>query len=343
MLKLAALSFAVSTTSMAQEDTDQKGLSLKSIFDLSVVTASRLEESASKAPGTIYVITDDQISLRGYRYLDEVLSDIPGFYVQNASDAVTYNRITVRGIKGNNKFVILQNGIRISSPTAEDIPIAENFPLYNVKQVEVVYGPASALYGADAFTGVINLITKKAGEEHSQSVALGGGENNNTFVNAYGNYRLSEKVDLSLGINHEMGDNGDLKEKYPDKYPNNNLDTFGGDTIIEAETRKDPHFPTTSRHMFANLNFADALTLAFNRSDFSHPSVTGTRPDTANYNQTPQWRSIINSMYLKYSDSITEDIRTEVQFSFSTYQISPESKFANIFTDYEDGYEFAES
>ena len=129
LLKLAALSFAVSTTSMAQEDTDQKGLSLKSIFDLSVVTASRLEESASKAPGTIYVITDDQISLRGYRYLDEVLSDIPGFYVQNASDAVTYNRITVRGIKGNNKFVILQNGIRISAPTAEDIPIAENFPL----------------------------------------------------------------------------------------------------------------------------------------------------------------------------------------------------------------------
>ncbi len=330
--------------SLAYANSDSEQLSLGDIFDLSIVTASRVEESASKAPGTVEVITKKQIEQRGYRFLEDALKDLPAFYVMSASDAVTYNRITVRGIKGNNKFVILQNGIRISSPTGEDVPVAGNFPLYNVKQIEIVYGPASALYGADAFTGVINLITgDSASNETNSFVTTGYGENEDIFSNILLNTKLSDSAQFSLGLLFHGSDNFDLSEGYSDEYPLNDLETFGGDVIITAAEREKAAFPTTARNLYVNLKVSDEFTLGYNRSDFSHPSVTGTLPNTANYNRSPQWRSIIDTLYIKYGLELTKDVHTEVQLSYSRYQISPESKFANIFTDYEDGYEFAES
>jgi outer membrane cobalamin receptor len=72
-------------------------------------------------------------------------------------------------------FVILPDGMRISSPTNEPLPVLENFPLYLAKQIEVVYGPGSALYGADDMAGVINIITEKsASKDMLQAQSLTG-------------------------------------------------------------------------------------------------------------------------------------------------------------------------
>ena len=66
------------------------------------------------------------------------------------------------------------DGVRIDHPAGGKLPIAENFGLYMARQVEVLYGPAAALYGADAAAGVINIITDKR-DSPGGKIALGTG------------------------------------------------------------------------------------------------------------------------------------------------------------------------
>ena len=132
----------------------------KRLFDVKITTASLNEELSGRALAMTRVITAEQIRLRNYQSLKDVLMDLPDFKVDDMNDVNAYNTIITRGIVGQEKFVILLDGVRISSPTNESMPIAENYPVHFAKQIEVVYGSASALYGADALAGVINIITK---------------------------------------------------------------------------------------------------------------------------------------------------------------------------------------
>ena len=108
------------------------------------------------------VITQEQIRTRGYKSVLDVLKDLPGIHISQNTLERSYNNVTSRGISGNNRFLILLDGVRIDSPSTDNLPMAENYPLYHASQVEVLFGPASAIYGADAFAGVINLITATA-------------------------------------------------------------------------------------------------------------------------------------------------------------------------------------
>lgn len=150
---------------------------LLALLNTPVTAASRQSESSGRAPATVVTVTADQILRRRYRSLGEVLRDLPEFKVDNGFSVEFYNTVSVRGVMGQYKFVILMDGNRIGAATNEVIPILENFPVHFAKQVEVVYGPASALYGADAFTGVINIVTWKGEEAMDRNHArLGGGE-----------------------------------------------------------------------------------------------------------------------------------------------------------------------
>lgn len=141
-----------------------------------VITASRVLENIKKSAASITVITDRQIRQMGARHLADVLRTVPGIGVMYGPDG-TY-KIDARGIlKGGGQHVLLM----INSH-----PVNENFgggamPLYDtsvvntIQRIEVIRGPGSALYGANAFAGVINIITKEAAAvDGIQVSALGG-------------------------------------------------------------------------------------------------------------------------------------------------------------------------
>ena len=67
----------------------------------------------------------------------------------------------MRGVPGNNKLVILVNGMRVNPPGGENIPLRSDFSVRNAEQIEVIYGSGSTLYGGDAVSAVINIITRK--------------------------------------------------------------------------------------------------------------------------------------------------------------------------------------
>lgn len=149
-------------------------LSLDELIATPVTTASRRAEARTQTPAHIIVITREQMRDRRYKNLADLLEDLPGVDFQRGTRSTQFNHFVFQGNAGNNKLLILLDGVRIDHPAGGKIPVADNFSLHFARQVEILYGPAAALYGADAVAGVINIITDKGGEAGSK-VAVGAG------------------------------------------------------------------------------------------------------------------------------------------------------------------------
>ena len=133
---------------------------IEDLMKIVVTTASRAPEVLGAAAARVQVITAAQIERRGYRSISDVLKDLADFKVDLAGDQDYPTQLAVQGTPGASRVVLLLDGIRVSSPTNEPLPMMANYPVHDARQVEIVYGPASALYGADAFSAVINIISK---------------------------------------------------------------------------------------------------------------------------------------------------------------------------------------
>ena len=143
-------------------------LTLEELLNLEVQSATKATVSVRQAPAFTVIISRQDILTRGYDSLIDLVQDLPGFNVQMMSNVTRGNRIAAWGIVDNNKFIILRNGYRITSPTGENIPVSESISLLGAERVEVVYGPSSAVHGSDAFGAVINIVTR--GEESRNSI-----------------------------------------------------------------------------------------------------------------------------------------------------------------------------
>ena len=119
----------------------------------------------SQAPAVATVITARDIEAMGARNLDEVLETVPGLHVSYAS--LYLNPIySIRGIRTdtNPHVLMLVNGVPLTQLYQGNRGSRSTLPVEDVARVEVIRGPGSAVYGADAFSGVINVITKGAAD-----------------------------------------------------------------------------------------------------------------------------------------------------------------------------------
>ncbi|MGR8934357.1 MAG: TonB-dependent receptor plug domain-containing protein [Gammaproteobacteria bacterium] len=126
-----------------------------------VVTASKLEERVDKTVATTSVVTQDDIRHIGARTLLDVLRIIPGIGITQSMLGV--REIEVRGVKTlfSEKVLFMLNGHPLDHnlQNAGSTWVYDDLPVDTIKRVEVVRGPGSALYGANAFMAVINIIT----------------------------------------------------------------------------------------------------------------------------------------------------------------------------------------
>ena len=131
-----------------------------------VTIATGTRKSLTKAPAVATIITAEDIALTGATDLDEVLEMVPGLHVSRYF--TQYNSIfAIRGIyaQTNPDVLLLINGIPLTNLFHGDRGFVwGGMPVKAIQRVEVIRGPGSALYGADAFAGVINIITKGAGD-----------------------------------------------------------------------------------------------------------------------------------------------------------------------------------
>ena len=152
-------------------------LSLESLKNPEVETASRKKEPVDEAPAPVTVITSEMIRQINARSLSEVLVT----YVPGWTDIEDHNEANVaaRGVYASSqqKFLVMLNGHRLNSRAysmANPDPGIGIEP-EKVKQIEVLRGPGSAVYGNVALTGVVNIITKSADEMDGGTAAIGGG------------------------------------------------------------------------------------------------------------------------------------------------------------------------
>ncbi len=158
---------------------DVADLSLEQLLDVEiVVAATKREQRAEEAPAIVTVVTRDEIRDYGYRSVGEALTHVVGFYV--VDDHIVPN-VAVRGVSGGLraesgiiKLMIDGHTVAFRS-TAGNWLGPELVPMSAVERIEIVRGPASALYGADAFLGVVNVITRKSADVAGGDIVVGGG------------------------------------------------------------------------------------------------------------------------------------------------------------------------
>ncbi|MCK5148580.1 TonB-dependent receptor [bacterium] len=140
---------------------DLVNMSIEELMDIKIVTASKHEQRFIEAPATMEIITSEQIRQRGYVDVEQLLHDLPGFDISRGNGTI-YSQIYQRGYRSNNtdRTLLLVDGIEENDLWKGAAWISRQYPISNIKRVEIVYGPASTIYGANAFVGVINIITK---------------------------------------------------------------------------------------------------------------------------------------------------------------------------------------
>jgi outer membrane receptor for ferrienterochelin and colicin len=348
----------VTSTSLAQQGPDTTAaddfymLSVEDLLNLKVVTASKNSQGASSAPATIFVVTSEQIKTRGYSNLEEVLDDIPEIEIQHKSAAEYSNYVSFRGIAGNEKFIIMIDGIRVNSATGTPHAVTNNYPVANAKQIEVILGPASALYGVDAFTGIVNIITYSGFENRGVNVNASYGNYNttdNSFVAGVGNEDISFTLDGKFYHSDEPflpGTYGDDFAWYNEYYKDSGLvrlAPFLPDVIIPVETIDPYATPSSAYAVHGKLQVKD-FEIGYFRNYESHNSSTGTLPEYNIYAADAVYNSAIESMYAQHQfTSKSKKWGLQSQLSRGTYELLPESKFKNTFTSYRDGYKIESS
>ncbi|AWB67428.1 TonB-dependent receptor [Saccharobesus litoralis] len=161
--------------------------------DQFIEIATGLKTQIHKAPAVASVFTAEQIKAMGAIDIDDVLETVPGLHISRLSDA--YQPIyTFRGVHSsyNSQVLMLINGVPITNIfTGNRNNIWGGMPVESIARIEIMRGPGSAVYGADAFAGVINIMTKSSQDIKSNEFSARAGSFNST----HGWMTVSDSID----------------------------------------------------------------------------------------------------------------------------------------------------
>jgi outer membrane receptor for ferrienterochelin and colicins len=229
---------AVSSVRAQEKELDQLlALSLDDLLNLRVVTALKQPQTINRVPATIRVITANEIRERGYFTLEDALADLPGFQFRNIQGFNSY--VFLRGVPSqNNKILVLVDGIQINELNSGGFYAGGQFNLSGVERIEVLYGPASALYGTNAVSGIINIITRAPeGAEGGQVAALAGNFDTRSVDFHYGAHDPDRRSGFALGGMYKHSDKADLKGRNGDDNWTAALDNFETDKALDGRLR----------------------------------------------------------------------------------------------------------
>jgi outer membrane receptor protein involved in Fe transport len=147
----------------AEDKIDLTELPIENLLNMEVYSASKFIQKKSDAPTAVTVITAQNIKDYGYRTVADIVQSVRGLYIDSDRN---YSNVGTRGfsIPGdvNNRVLILLDGYRLNDATYDQGPLGTEFPvdIDLIERVEYLPGAGSAIYGNNAFFGVINIITK---------------------------------------------------------------------------------------------------------------------------------------------------------------------------------------
>ncbi len=316
-------------------------LSLNELMEIEITTvATGLPQTVAQAPASTTVITVQDIESMGARSLDEVLKAVPGMHI-SASEYRFAPLYDVRGVHSSNNYEILVmvNGIPIKSVIDGMRGSREESwnppPIQQIQRVEVIRGPGSALYGADAVSGVVNIITKTAKdiENTEAGVRIGRYQTYNPWV--LSSRKFNNGIETAFGIDY-LDTNGHQQTVYQDLQTT--LDQSGGTALSHApgrtylQKRQLNVFGTVNKdHWQLGVNAVRTrgigsglgLTLMINPEE--HHETNHYQIDLGYYNPkfTENWETKLQLSYRDLADDV-----------FQTYTVRPGGMRNNLFYPY---------
>jgi outer membrane cobalamin receptor len=302
-------------------------LSLGQLLDPSITTASRTLERATEAPATVYVITAADIRARGYATLVDVLRDMPGMETVEQYYSEQGTLVPVRGVVGNNKIVLLVNGMRVNPPGGEELMLRSDVGVRFADQIEIIYGPGSTLYGQDAISAVINIKTRSPGDVTVE--ALGGyGQYDTKEWYASFSRTFRKESDLPISVSgYVSGRDGDLsnfRQDFPvwwQKY----------DNYLQMSSRQGP--PTRGDfglNAFARLESKHTSLQAWYRNSArssSEGSGEGGPMPVLFFVPEARWRDHSLLVEGQHALSLTESVTLHSILTFNRYEIDPGTRY----------------
>jgi iron complex outermembrane receptor protein len=158
---------------------DLTTLDLDQLMSMEVTGVTRRAGSYLRAPAAVFVLTGEDIRRSGARTIADALRLVPGLQVVR-SNAQSYT-VTARGF-GGDKLQVLLDDRSVYTPLTSTV-FWDVFDTYldDIARIEVIRGPGAAVYGANAVNGVINIVTKPAGDSEGTHLHAGGGEEEKAF------------------------------------------------------------------------------------------------------------------------------------------------------------------
>ncbi|MCR4298295.1 MAG: TonB-dependent receptor [Gallionella sp.] len=196
---LSVVSLAISQALYAAQDVE--------MLDDVVVTATKTAKIASEAPATVTVVTAKEIENKNVHRMEEALAGAPGVFIRSLGGEQPsnwMNQITLRGIPGYYRTGILVDGVSINNAFSGGVNMSL-VQIDDIKQIEVVPGPFSSLYGGAGMSGVVNIITKTP-EKREISIAGDAGSHNFGSLDIGYRDKLSDTLGISLSYGHKDSD-----------------------------------------------------------------------------------------------------------------------------------------
>jgi outer membrane receptor for ferrienterochelin and colicin len=295
---------------------------LKEQFD----TATRSNQNIEDLPITVQIISKKEIRDYNYRTLVEALKFKPGMMVSEPGNGETGHHFYQRGFLGNSYTKILLNGIPITPSVVFGMPINEMLYLKNAESIEIVYGPASAIYGADAFSGVVNI---KTGNKKNNQIRFETHVGNLGYLNT--NFFSTNRVALGNDFLtlHAYG----LKSNRKDQ---NIKDGYSGTYFPEQYYQRNGQFGDRT-NFFSEIpssNDSYGVSLSYKKFEFyydqlkrSDHSSLGQQSSFYSYSDSGAvWSDNINRYALKNSFDIGQ-ITINSNLSYNQYRLDTHSNY----------------
>lgn len=203
----------------AQDADSLMNLSLEELMNIPIQSASKKKETLFDAPLSSYTISAAEIERSGANSIPEALRLAPGVIVREQTNGV-YD-VSIRGLDN-----LTRGDVSYSSSSLSLLVMIDNRPIFNnnlggtfwetlpvevsdVERIEVVRGPSAPLFGPNAVTGVINIITKRTTAVRSQAVVRAvAGSPSSPITSAFFGTKLSDKLDFNVSANYQTRQRG---------------------------------------------------------------------------------------------------------------------------------------
>lgn len=351
-------------------------LFVEDTLEMNVTSASRSSKKISELPITIYVVTREEIIRNHYNSLIDIVKSLPGMLVSQPGTGEFGESFKLRGLIGNMYTMILVNGLPVKPSGVTGMPVGPQLPVRQAEKIEIIYGPAAAIYGADAVSGVINIITKEADKGTFVMGDLGLGLNeyrNGNFMvgGKTGRYKNILQYSFYGGLNQVSDLN--VKDGYdkvynPLQYLQEKGTTFNiGGTVYQPSELTESilrtkginpqdfineyypsnyegdltfpaieELPASGNNLGFHLKYR-GISLSYNNMYRRTHSSLGQSPYLFKYNN-PQnfWGENIRSTNISYNHEWSPRLSTTTNISSLVYKMDNNSNMGVTFIDYTD-------